>query len=547
MNQHAFLEDRLESLGAALRARPSLHERVMDQVRQSAALRSTRELSTRSSRFQFGRRPRFLAASAGTFATIAAAMLFAITLFPSESVGWEEVAKAIQTQKWIRGSASLADGKDAKMWMSPARQTWAFHLGGSFYFYDGRDKIKYEYLGGDKPITKLPLGEDDAQRVLPIDALLQDKGAIGPWLLGSEKIVEQKRQETKEGGKTWIEFHLVLSRGEMNQATLRVDPETRLPVSLLTTSSKDKNKSFKWTFDYPKEGPADIYGLGVSRDVKIDDRMPADNVLKVLAAIAASRAKIGDFELIVGQSSNFSSSVVYRKGNQWRIDSWRPHVAVDSLPGAQDWGKIFKDQLLLSPPTPLFVCNGATVWENTNVQSRDKLQWEVSQRTAPQDLMSGEGLGTLSMAPGAKIASLLFPDLSPKVGWSFEFDPNPADAPGYVVLKRSTRVTWPKGSVAHEWYYLDPAMGYAVVRAELFNLPPNTPADPKASTGRQTIRMEDFQQSPQGFYYPTVIRDSRPGIGGDQPIKSLARYYFDFNVKLPDSLFTINGAQEPSK
>ena len=35
MNQNTDLEDRLEALGAALRSRPRLTDRVMDEVRQS--------------------------------------------------------------------------------------------------------------------------------------------------------------------------------------------------------------------------------------------------------------------------------------------------------------------------------------------------------------------------------------------------------------------------------------------------------------------------------------------------------------------------------
>ncbi len=554
MNDNTPLEDRLESLGAALRSRPGLTRRVMDQVRKSAADGSTPGFSTYTASFTIRRHRRLFTASAGMAAMIGVAILIASTLFPSRSVGWAEVTKAIQSQKWIRGTVTHADGKGATMWLAPERRIWAFSLDGSFYFNDGREKAKYEYRGSDKAITKLPLGEDNAQRVLPIEALSQDKSAIGPWLFEREKIVEQKRREVTEDGKIWIEFQMVLSRGEMNQATLRVDPETKLPVYLLATSAKDKTKSLKWVFDYPMEGPADIYALGVPQEVKIDDRMPSDNVLLVLDAMAGSRASIGNFRLIAGQSPSYASSIVYRKGNRWRVDSWRPQVAVDAMPEApkeQDWGQWLEQQLQLSEPMPLFVCDGKSVWENSNFQPGEKPRWNLSQRTAPQDLMSGEGLGNLSMAPSAKFASLLFPDLSPKPGWGFEFDSNPANAPGCVLLKRSARVTWPEGAVAHEWYYVDPTKGCAVVRAELFNLPADAPGKPEASQFRQTLRMEEFRQSPQGFWYPTVVHDTRPLRAGNNPqskvpteqLKTMVRYYFDFDADLPESLFTVDNVE----
>ena len=555
MSPNISLEDRLESLGAALRSRPRQTAELMDKVREAALTGSTERPVSLRLHDLLRRRRKLITAATGTMAAICAVLLIAIVWSPSQAVGWAEVAKAIQSQKWIHGTITFADGEPGAMWMSPERQIWAFRLNESFYFNDGRERAKYEYLGRNKPITKYPLGEDDAQKVLPLNALSQDKSTIGPWLFGTEKILEQQRREVVEGGKTWIEFQMVLWRREMNQATLRVDPKTRLPVYMIIASPKDQTNSIRWVFDYPAEGPTDIYALGVPREIKIDDRMPADNVLRVLDAMAASRASIGNFRLIVGQSNFFPSSVVYRKGNRWRVDSWRSKRGeqLDLMPDApeeRNWGEWFAEQIRLSYLSQVFVCDGKTVWQNSSFQPGAEPRWKPSREAAPLDLMSGEGLGMLSMAPGAKIASLLFPDLSPKPGWGFEFDAKPADAPGCVLIKRSTGVTFPKGAIGHEWYYLDQEKGYALVRAELFSLPPEAKAVPDATRG-QNLRMVDFRQSSQGFWYPAIVhntmhflaRDNQQGQGATQQIKTVARYYFDFNADLPDSLFTIDEAQ----
>jgi len=565
MNQNSSLDDRLEALGVALRARPRLTDRVMDKVRESATEDATERLPTRAT---IRRRRQLVTMVAGTVATISVALLIVITLFPSSSVGWAEVTKAIQSQKWIRGTATYSDGKRATMWLSPDRRIWAFRSDGSFQFFDGRERAKYEYRGRNKPITKLPLGENDAQRILPVDALSQDKGAIGPWLFGTEKIVQQERREVTEAGKTWIEFQMILWRGEMNQATLRVDPTTRLPVYLLLTSPKDKTKFCKWQFDYPTDGPTDIYALGVPREIKIKSRMPSSDAQQVLDAMASSRARIGDFRLIVGHPpasvigsvACYPGSVVSRKGNRWRIDSCWPWGWTDldhraKPPAERNWGEWFDEQLKLNPPIPLYICDGTAVWENSTFQPGTEPKWQLSQHTAPQDLMLGEGLGLLSGAPYVKFASLLFPDLSPKPGWPFEFDPAPADAPGCFLLKRSARLATAEPLVGHEWYYVDPVKGHAVVRAELFNLPPDTPGDPKASQLRQTLRMENFKKSPRDFWYPTVVHDTRPTIPGNnrqgkgpiQRVKTTARYHFDFDADLPDSLFSIDDADMPTE
>ena len=172
--------------------------------------------------------------------------------------------------------------------------------------------------------------------------------------------------------------------------------------------------------------------------------------------------------------------------------------------------------------------------------------------------------------PYVKIASLMYPDLSPKPGWGFEFDPQPAELPGCVLIKRSARTTQKEPTVAHEWYYIDPAKGHAVVCIQLFTLPPDTVSGPEGSRSRQTLRMERFQQSPHGFWYCTVVHETNPAIAGNdqpatatvrspddaiqqvqsgnrQPVATTVRYYFDFDADLPDSLFTVDDVQVPNQ
>ena len=236
-------------------------------------------------------------------------------------------------------------------------------MGGSSYFYDGLEQVKYEFPEGGKSITKLPLGEDDAQRVLSMNALSQGKSAVGHWLFGTEKIVSQERREVTEAGKTWIEFQMTLWRGDMNQATLRVDPETRLPVYLLLMSPKNAKKSIKWQFDYPADGPTDIYALGVPHETKIDDRMPSNDALAVLRAIAKSRERIGDFRLLVGESPAYGQfgSVVGVKGiaGEW---IYTGTTAMTTLRSShlkdQNWAEWFEAQLKGCEPVPVLSAMG---------------------------------------------------------------------------------------------------------------------------------------------------------------------------------------------
>lgn len=545
MNQTESLEDRLESLGETLRDRPQLTDRVLEELQRADTSSSFASPAVRRS-MQAPRR--FLLAAIGTALAIAL-VATAITLLPAPRVGWAQVTAAVRSQAWIRGRITFENGERGTMWLSPERQVWAFRMGKSSRFFDAREQIKYEHRGGESPIIKLPLGEDNAQRILPIGALSEDGRDIGSWVFG-EKVVQQTRREVNEDGKTWIEFQMKLWRGEMNQATLRVDPKTKLPVHLLLRSSKDSAKTLQWSFDYPANGPADIYALGVPRDTKIDALMPERKAREVLDALAASRGRIGDFRMLAASKPGFNGYAVWRQGDRWRIDICYPQTndwLAAACPDDHSAGACFDEQLELVERVPLYICDGKNVSRNPNIRSGTQPQWQASPRLAPQDLMSGDGLGRLSGAGQVKVASLLYPDLSLNPGWGFEFDMNPAEAPGLVLIKRSARLASTKPRVGHEWYYFDPTKGHALVRAELFNLPLDTPADPEAAQIRQTIRTEEFEKSPNGVWYCRVVNDrtpiSNPNLGQDGPTgyhETITRYHFDFDPDLKDSIFKID-------
>ena len=240
---------------------------------------------------------------------IALGLVFA----PTTSLGWADVSKAMQAQRWIH----LRNEKDGEIWVSPEQKVWAFKVNSDWIMFgDETERAKYKFRRRGAPIRpslgeeliKTSLGEESVARMLPLSDLSGNGAAVQPWIKGTTKITDQKRREVTEGGKLWIEFELTLSPlvGRMYRGTLRVDPTTGLPASLLERSDSDaqnaKKWEHKWEFDYPDRGPTSIYDLGVARELAIDDRMPSNEVLSVLDAMVASRARIGDFRLVVFQS-----------------------------------------------------------------------------------------------------------------------------------------------------------------------------------------------------------------------------------------------------
>jgi len=544
MNPKSDFENRLELLGSALRERPSITERVLCEVRQSLAGGPVTQTVRATSFPKIRRRWPFVAT---TVAAMFAAVVIALTLFPERSVGWEEVKKAVVSQKWIRLAQSYQDGRHGTIWLAPGRMIWAFKTHDHIEFSDGLRNVTYDYKTGDKEVMKGRLSESDRQRMLPVD-FSRDDAVLGQWLFG-ERIVEEHRREVTENGKAWIEFELVFARGG-NRGTLRVDPKTRLPVSLVFAGHKEAAKPVEWAFDYPMEGPDNIYAMGAPAAAKIDDLSPPVAETRVLDGMAATRSRMGDFRLDVATTPGFGFYRVWRKGSRWRVDFYLPkpraHLLEQPTDGTtlEDW---FDRSLAQCDQYPRYLCDGRTVYEQTWSafgENSKSSGWHPSRNIAPGDLLSATGGSRVPK--DLNLPAEVYPDRFGTLGWKYEFDPRPADAPGCVVCKLSASLATAEPQVAHEWYYVDPRKGYAVVRAELFDLPPGATANPEASPLRSTRVMDGFRQSPRGFWYPTMIRATDVAVDQTGRLDSgtklarttrTIRYSFDFNAPLPDSLF----------
>ena len=150
------------------------------------------------------------------------------------------------------------------------------------------------------------------------------------------------------------------------------------------------------------------------------------------------------------------------------------------------------------------------------------------------------------MGGGVCFVGLLFPDLRPKPDLDFEFVAAPTDGPaGCVLWKHSSGLT--DGSRGHQWCYLDPKLGYAVVRSESFHSSLDDNAASPAASAKLFVRtLDGFERSLQGWWHPARVVETRvtvdPATGerksdGDPAVTS---YHFDFSAEIPDELFVID-------
>jgi len=109
-------------------------------------------------------------------------------------------------------------------------------------------------------------------------------------------VVQQQQRRFKENGREWIEYDFTLRRqtrlskeNDVMRMVFRIDPNTLLPQRMtLATLNKEQPESIEFLLDYPKTGLVDVYALGVPRSAQVVDRVPNDDLARLIEVSKAS-------------------------------------------------------------------------------------------------------------------------------------------------------------------------------------------------------------------------------------------------------------------
>lgn len=555
---------------------------VLDRVRARLHEHTVRSPSAAPARARAPWIKRAWFAGAGVAAVGLIALLFCLS--PS-SIAWSQVAEAVRAMPWTHMKAVSGEGQSRETWISFSRNAAALRDVQMVRYDDLRSGIRYQYDLPQEKLYRLSVNNGAAEEIASVVGLFQAifRGdALREGDLFRLRIVRQRQQTVTEQGRRWILYELELEPQDGGpkppveippiSMVIRVNPEKMLPDSWTITQGKFQvtlpnsetvtREAVKVEFacDYPAEGPADIYALGVPRDASVEDRLPPPDLDRIIKIVQQHRRDFGNYLAIAGGNNEPGSGIVHLircKGDKFRVDDGlgdTRHVASgDEL---EKWWRGNGNEVLLAGAV---LCDGHRLYEHSFVRPEPWWQPSMHQITQGEGRAAAEGA---RISAGISNAAEYFVDLlayPPRLDpqqiassplWTTHFDPQGENGPAGSVrvelqLAHQDRPD-DRRAFHKEEFWLQPNYGYATVK-HVFSDCPERDEDPLWKEKRIVHEFDDFRQTPCGLWYPTVSRVKNPSRSenknkpdGIEFHDQVTYFYLDFTAQVPDELFSTN-------
>ncbi|MGE5609142.1 MAG: hypothetical protein ACM359_07800, partial [Bacillota bacterium] len=216
-------------------------------------------------------------------------------------------------------------------------------VGGQINYEDYQTGKEYVYEAGSNTLKIGELG--DLPEVLKKQSFLELMLSVVERWKSAGNVEVTERQETV-GGRTLTIFAMAYKKAEEGQlAELRVDPKAKRIVSMTMMkglAGQKLSKPIVVEMDYPEEGPADVYAVGVPRDAKVIDLSPGKDVKELQRKVAAAVETFApsyvavictEYQRNPGITPGYR--VVYKKNGKYRIEHYSLNVHRDD-PGVED-------------------------------------------------------------------------------------------------------------------------------------------------------------------------------------------------------------------
>lgn len=491
-------------------------------------------------------------------AGLAAAILVSVLLWNrQEGVAWAQVAQSVRAMPWIHMKAVGGEGQSQESWASFSRDIGAMRDSDMIRYDDFLSGTRWEYNLKQKKLFRLSVsGEELFKSEEGLFQAIVRGNAIRAEDFGGGSIVKQQQRTVTEQGRRWIVYELELQRQgdgpkppiEVPTTTvvIRVNPEKKLPESMTVTQGKKKMEA---TFDYPAQGPADIYALGVPRDAPIEDRTPPPDLERILKLVQKNRRDFGNYLAVAGGDEPSIVRLIRCKGDKFRVDVGIGDTKrVTSGTEMGKWWWEHGKEVLLEGSV---LCDGRRVYRRSLVGPETGWRPLMIHVRQGDDRATSESVGDSAhhFVDLLAYSPTLSPENLASVPWlTVRLDLKGEDGPaGSVRVERlianrggpDDRSTYQK-----EEFWLQPKYGYAVVKYVLSGCP-EVDEDPRRKEKAIIYEYDDFRQTPRGLWYPTVSRwknasqsENKNKPGGIEFHDKVTYFYLAFTAELPDELFS---------
>jgi hypothetical protein len=502
-------------------------------------------------------------------AAAVAVLAVGVSLTFGPRAGFAQVRDAVLERPWIHVRTTHDGQADDEQWISPAKGIWASRRPDSIEYHDERLRWCDSFDPAEGVVYHTPAfgrsrGGEMESLVKAMKVLLQGDrlperphlGFLGPGR-DTLKVLDQSVERVREPGQDRLDYRLTVKDDQLTdpiRLLFRVDASTRLPLSCRIEWRHDGQPvAVESRFDYPENGPADIYTLGVPQTARVVDRVPSGDIQRILDTLQAGRERMDPYRAVFVEDgiNNWwvaTPIVLYRKGTRYRDDypspirGGAPRRGFERPPEGADQRQWWFERVKADPFFTQYV-------------QRDSIQYDSDTKTVTDpDGSQHLEIASVSQRNFGGKPEEVFPATwatrpefacRPPLGLpSAHFEPvldlHPTDGPPGCILL-AVRHTSKKGRINEKGvgipdgyrYWLDPKRDYIVVRWKMVQ---------RDATGKEVVVLdnivEETARSPQGVWYATKIRhkDCIPENAA-HPNDTIRHIYVDFDADLPDSLF----------
>jgi len=484
---------------------------------------------------------------------MAVAILIAIVLIPARSSASKALAQVLQktlAQKWVHGTTTWTSGEKtvtSESWSSPALQIAAVRHPAMVTFVDHKQQVSARFKPGSDSVYLIrPMPIDNRQQqqsISALDRLLTDPEAEQPF--SRFDVTALNKKDTKVDGKPAREYSFQLKQPGNPNDDRRVRAVVVVDTGLVAIWEEQYGNGLRLAtkFDYPDDGPRDIYALGIPKTIKVVDRLAATDVTHIASRLKEGRTSFDDYDAIVVQhvegrrfsvASAFSVPArrVRRSGNKYRVDDLlRAKSGVDEPAADADLAEWWRKNRDSYWSVPLLICNGRTITTYSMVADRmpregkPNLKVKLRMENPVRGFHDDPTVSWPHLMPEFNVRPHLWTTVEKR---AFEVEPAPDDGPDGTVR---VVINYPGNELMPERarYWLDPDHDFCLRKV----VTPVVERDKKSIAHINTEEFEAFQQSPMGHWYATRTRR----MTSNMDVVQVRDYYVAFETELDDSLF----------